>query len=35
MKTYETPVVEEIKFATEVIAAQEGGTISGDDDGNI
>ena len=34
MKTYLTPSVEEIKFATEVIADVDIGTESGYDDGN-
>lgn len=34
MKTYMTPYVEEIKFATEAIADQGATTTSGADDGN-
>lgn len=35
MKTYETPAVEEIKFATEAIAEQGANPVSGDPDGNL
>ena len=36
MKTYMTPYVEEVKFATEAITEQGGGlTSAGDDDGNV
>ena len=34
MKTYMTPAIEEIKFATEVIADVDQGNVSGEDDGN-
>lgn len=35
MKTYMTPYVEEVKFATEAIADQGGTDVSGEDDGNL
>ena len=34
MKTYMTPAIEEIKFATEVIADVDQDVVSGEDDGN-